>query len=525
MHERRYLSLFLVALCLSSNFHNAFALQFVDSIIPQPVNFQAPAPAPSRALPLHRFPLSRHVQPGPNAYFQMAFAIGDDYFDGRDTRARVRRHLRVARQVGAKYLRCAFSWNGIEPREGQYDFRFWDMLVAEASRAGIQVIPYVAYTPEWAARSPQNFWQQPPRDPALFARVMRQLAARYRGKVLSWELWNEPDLAEYWQGSAAEFAALVKAGAVAVREGDPDAVIVLGGMSHGPSSFFGELITQQHIERWVDVIAFHGYPESWDEDRAETVFTSRTARMQSIVSATGQPLDLWLNEMGYADYRLKPTKASAWGTDIYYRYEHTQRYAADFLFKSFAMTLASNDVSLAGWYRIDDFRHSDPRMPADKVHYHLGLIDAAGKPKPTYYALRFASQLLQRPVRVVAGAPFKPTVGSSGRVPFQFVNSSIRQSGNSSQSVIHLFQRRDGHVIVTAWLRSSEYKELPRHTGLEPDPRRERVSIPLPCTSLTVRTYNALGHQLSATSARTTQLANVTLTGSRVYIADVTCTD
>jgi hypothetical protein len=342
---------------------------------------------------------------------------------------------------------------------------------------------------------------------------MKQLASRYRGKILSWELWNEPDLAEYWQGTAAEFAALVKAGAAAVREGDPNAVIVLGGMSHGPGPFFDELINQHHLERWVDVIAYHGYPESWDEDRAETVFADRTAKMHSYITATRQPLDLWLNEMGYADYRYQPAHASTWGTNIYYRYEHTQRYAADFLFKSFAMTLASGDVSLAGWYRIDDFRHSDPRMPADKVHYHLGLVDSTGKPKPTYYALRFASKLLAHPTKIV----------SKSGVASTFVNSSIRNSDDSSQSVIHIFQRRDGHVIVTAWLRSSQYKEVPRHTGLEPDPRRERVTIPLPCISSTIRTYNALGHQLSTTAARTTQLANVALTGSRVYIADVIC--
>jgi hypothetical protein len=512
MHARRFMPLMFVLFIFNGKSAAPQPFRFGNSAILQFINFQAPAPAPARTLPLHRFSVSRQAQSDPHAFFQIAFAIGDDYFDGRDTRARVRRHLRVAQQVGAKYLRCAFSWNGIELRDGQYDFRFWDMLVAEASRSRIRIIPYVAYTPEWAARSPKNFWQQPPRDPALFARVMRQLASRYRGKILSWELWNEPDLAEYWQGTAAEFAALVKAGAAAVREGDPDAVIVLGGMSHGPSRFFDELITQHHLERWVDVIAFHGYPESWDEDRAETVFTDRTALMQRAISTSGQPLDLWLNEMGYADYRLQPAKASAWGTDIYYRYEHTQRYAADFLFKSFAMTVASGDISLAGWYRIDDFRHSDPRMPADKVHYHLGLLDTAGRPKPTYYAMRFASRVLQQPVK-----PLSTGVAS------QFVNSSIRTSDNSSESVIHLFQRRDGHVIVTAWLRSSQYTEVPRHTGLEPDTRRERISIPLPCTASTVRTYNALGHQLSSTTQRITQLANVTLTGSRVYIADITC--
>lgn len=434
----------------------------------------------------------------------MAFAVGDDYFDGRDMRGRVRRHLHVARDVGAKYLRCAFSWNGIEPQEGKYDFRFWDMLVEEAERAGIGLIPYVAYTPEWAARSPKEFWKQPPRDPALFARVMKELASRYRGRIASWELWNEPDLAEYWQGSAGEFAALIKAGAVAVREGDPNAVIVLGGMSHGPGEFFDTLIYQHQLQRWVDIIAFHGYPESWDEDRAETVFHERVARMDHYITRTGSGLDLWLNEMGYADYRYRPAKASVWGTNTYYAYEHTPRYAAEFLFKSYAMTVAAGNVSLAGWYRIDDFRHSDKRMPEDKVHYHLGLVDVKGNPKPTYHALKFAASVLQRPVRTADS------------------RTSVK-SPPESQAVVHVFERRDGRVVVTGWLRSSEFQEVPRHTGFEKDLRRERVTINLPCPAIDTQTYNALGQKLIRIRKRTQVLPGVLLTGNRVYIAEITC--
>jgi len=462
----------------------------------------APAPQPQRALPLHRFEVSRQAQTDSEGYFQHAFAIGDDYFDGRDTRARVRRHLRIAKDVGAQYLRCAFSWNGLEPEKGKYDFRFWDMLVEEAGRAGIRVIPYVAYTPEWAARSEKLFWQQPPKDPALFGRLMKTAAARYRGRILSWELWNEPDLTEYWQGTAAEFAELVRRGAQGVREGDPNAVIVLAGMSHGPGPFFEELISKHEVQRWVDVIALHGYPESWDEDRAETVYGRRIAKMNEYVTQEAPMHDVWLNEMGYADYRYRKAQASVWGTNTYYAYEHTPRYAAEFLFKSFAMVVASGKLSLAGWYRIDDFRHSDKRMPTDKVHYHLGIVDVNGRPKLSYHAMKFASRLLQRPLRT---------------------HSRKVSAAPRSQAVVHVFQRRDGKVVVTGWLRSSEYAEVRRHTGMEADRRRERVDVELPCLATQVSTYNALGTRLSTARLRARQLRGVPLTGRRVYVAEVTC--
>jgi hypothetical protein len=433
----------------------------------------------------------------------MSTAIGDDYFDGKDTKARVKRHLAIAKKLGVRYLRCAFSWNGIEPERGKFQFAFWDMLVDQARRSGIEVIPYVAYTPEWAARDRKEFWKQPPTDPRLFANVMTALATHFRGRVHSWEIWNEPDLTEYWQGTPDEFAVMVKTGAEAVRVADPEAKIVLGGMSLGPGKFFRTLVEQHHVERYVDVIAMHAYPESWDEDRAEKVFHEEVPEMEKLIeSSTRRPL--WLDEMGYADYRYEPTHASGWGTNVYYDYEHTQRYAADFLLKSFFMTAATGDVSLAGWYRIDDFRENDPRMPSDKVHDHLGVDDVNGRLKPAFYAFKFFNSLMSQ--------PFHPLD----------VEASVHAKPQS-EAVVHLFVRQDGKVVIAAWLRSSEYNEVPNHTGTLTDARAEDVSVDLPCMSKNVETYNALGKRLKRKKAESRTLGGVRVTGSEVLTAVVTC--
>jgi hypothetical protein len=77
-----------------------------------------------RALPLNHFPYSRQYGADTRGYHFTPTAIGDDYFDGTSPPERIRRHLRAARQLGAKYLRCAFSWNGIEKEQGKYDWAF-----------------------------------------------------------------------------------------------------------------------------------------------------------------------------------------------------------------------------------------------------------------------------------------------------------------------------------------------------------------------------------------------------------------
>ena len=211
---------------------SAFRLVFLLAVCASTVSSQTPSVAPGHVSQEKTFRSQR------SDYIHMATAIGDDYFDGKDSLERIRRHMKIARSLGVHYLRCAFSWNGIEPERGEYHFEFWDSLVEEAGRAGISLIPYVAYTPKWAASNEAEFWKKPPTDPGDYAQLMQKLATRYRGKVLHWELWNEPDNKEYWEGSPDQFAVTVIAAAKAIREVAPEDVLVLGGMTQDAGDFF-----------------------------------------------------------------------------------------------------------------------------------------------------------------------------------------------------------------------------------------------------------------------------------------------
>ena len=458
----------------------------------------------TRALPLNRFAASRHTGTDAADFYYMPTAIGDDYFDGTSSIERVRRHFSVARRAGVKYLRCAFSWDAIEKEHGTYDWQFWDNLVAIAEQNKIQVIPYVAYTPEWAAREAKDFWKQPPRDPQLYAAFMFAAAQRYRGRIHSWEIWNEPDNKDYWLGSADEFATLVMQAAGRIREADPGAVLVLGGMANGPSDFFRTLITQHHVDRYVDVIAMHAYPEGWLNGPAELIFQQWVPEMQRIIAQGGSGDDLWLNEMGYADYRFHRNKASIYGTRVFYNYEHSRRYQAVMLFKMEVMALATEQISLAGWYRIDDFPRSEKRLGPDLVNYHLGVVDVHGQPKPALFALRFFNGLFNQPSRLLQ---------------VQVVRRE------KSQAVVDIFQRKDKHVIVVGWLRSSSGDEVADRSGMAVDQRAEVVSAQLPCAGARVAAfYNAEGAKV-ARSARVQHgmLRDIHLSGSKVFVAELSC--
>ena len=171
------------------------------------------------------------------------------------------------------------------------------------------------------------------------------------------------------------------------------------------------------------------------------------------------------------------------------------------------MALGSGEVSLIGWYRVDDFPHSDRRLPDDKVHNHLGLYGVNGKPKPAQAAFAFFNQLFNQPTRSA-----KVVVSSS--------------AGSESQAMVHAIQKKNGELVVAAWLRSSEDPEVEDRSGVARDRRRETLRIALPCTETRgLRFYSPTGRPVS-TSARVqlrNQLTSVPVDGRSVFVARLQC--
>lgn len=136
------------------------------------------------------------------------------------------------RALGVGWVKVQVSWKLHEPQPGRYDqglFAELDQLVSGAAASDIYLLLSVAKAPEWSRISTEL--DGPPTDYALFEDFMRYLASRYRGQVAAYELWNESNLRREWNSpplSAADFVALIRAGAAGVRSVDPLAIIVSG---------------------------------------------------------------------------------------------------------------------------------------------------------------------------------------------------------------------------------------------------------------------------------------------------------
>src|SRR3954468_19518958 len=104
-------------LCVAADFRRVVVLLqylFFLLLVFEPFASAQSAPVASvRELPLNHFAYHIPHPAHPDGWIRMETAVGDDYFDGTSSVQRVRRHLKTARALGVRYLRCSFTWNAI----------------------------------------------------------------------------------------------------------------------------------------------------------------------------------------------------------------------------------------------------------------------------------------------------------------------------------------------------------------------------------------------------------------------------
>jgi hypothetical protein len=105
------------------------------------------------------------------------------------------------RDCGARWKRGGPGWHTVEPEPGEYDFSAWDELLADADEHGVEVMPVLAYTPEWASTAPDDATEPhhyPPSEDAVehWRAFVEAFVDRYPD-ITHVEVWNEPNLRKF----------------------------------------------------------------------------------------------------------------------------------------------------------------------------------------------------------------------------------------------------------------------------------------------------------------------------------------
>jgi hypothetical protein len=135
------------------------------------------------------------------------------------------------RQAGFGWVRMFIPWNVFEPEQGTFVFdqplqgygtfprESADELIQNAKAHGFSVLVVVNGTPDWAGGGPKN--NLPPNDDQGYANFITALLQRLGANIDAVELWNEPNLSDYWVGAQSLFRdRIVKPGFDAVKRYD-----------------------------------------------------------------------------------------------------------------------------------------------------------------------------------------------------------------------------------------------------------------------------------------------------------------
>ena len=117
--------------------------------------------------------------------------------------------------------------------------------------------------------------------------------------ITHWEIWNEPDLSWFWDSSTADYARLLKVGYLSVKQADPSASVLVGGLANFQKpTFYVDImnifdsdpmaVTHKYFH---DILATHSYFNSWES-------WWHVYRATLTMGEHGVDKDVWLNESG-----------------------------------------------------------------------------------------------------------------------------------------------------------------------------------------------------------------------------------
>jgi hypothetical protein len=176
--------------------------------------------------------------------------------------------MALIEEAHIKFIRADLTWAHVERKRGHYDFSSYDQLVDSFQLQGGRILFILDYGNRLYAdeRSMKTENQR-----SGFAQFAKEAAKRYRGKGVLWEIWNEPNIKQFWgeEPSAEDYMALVKATCSAIREADGEALIIAPA-TIGLDTKFIRACAEEGLFELVDGVSYHPYREGGPESVLES---------------------------------------------------------------------------------------------------------------------------------------------------------------------------------------------------------------------------------------------------------------
>jgi polysaccharide biosynthesis protein PslG len=351
------------------------------------------------------------------------------------------RDIDMIATAGFKFIRMDFDWDRIENKKGEYDFTGYEHLVDALAARGICPLFILDYGNHLYDSEMKRVGEK---DRQAFARFATAAAARFKGRSIIWELWNEPNVPDFWKPKpdANEYMALAKVTLPAVRKADPDATIIAPATSTIDLKFLESCFKQGLLEM-IDAVSVHPYREGPPET-VVTEYRNLSALIARFLTNGREHMPIVSGEWGYP-----VTKATS------------KEQQGQYLARQFLINLMTG-IPLSIWY---DW-HNDGQDPNNNEH-NFGTVTWDYQEKPAYIA---AKSLINE----LNGYRF------TKRIPLPSDNDYVALFAKGREQKLALWTSRETHRVTVELERKmeTELTRTPQYLTLQLNPAyldREKI--------------------------------------------------
>ncbi|MEJ0085296.1 MAG: hypothetical protein WDO72_06420 [Pseudomonadota bacterium] len=271
-----------------------------------------------------------------------------------------------------------------DPRS--YNFATTDRYLQSIVDLGAQIIFRLG---ESAELSKVKYYNAPPRDYDTWAKVSVNIvrhynegwANGYKFGIRYWEIWNEPDIPNFWAGTKEQYFRLYEVTARALKKHDPS--LKVGGPALASNlDFLRAFLAYSHERQLpVDFVSWHNYGVR------PHLIPPRAALIRKLVDEAGYPhAESHLNEWNFFPGDWNRMHVEPLYTKQIFERIHGAEGAA---YAGAMLThLQDSSIDIANYYT--------------GTAFFWGLFDNHGVPYKGFYAFRAFRWMLDTPVRVAA---------------------------------------------------------------------------------------------------------------------------
>ncbi|EFO81174.1 hypothetical protein OSCT_0971 [Oscillochloris trichoides DG-6] len=329
------------------------------------------------------------------------------------------RVMQVSKNSGITWMRQQVRWMDLHDRSGAIYWGELDNIVSDAQANGISLMLSIVAAPGWATSNGSHGMPTRANFPK-FADFMGQMAARYKGRVQAYEIWNEQNRACENGGdcataggtggvvaSADYYVDLLATAYDAIKANDPYAIVVSGAptstetnrtdIALSDTSYMASMASNPKFRSHVDAIGVHpgGHYNSpdqmWPDNpgpgphwrTSREFYFRRIEDIRNVLVQNGMAdKQIWVTEFGWATKNNTP--GYEYGNSISFQ---TQ---SDWIVRGFQKSRREYAPWVGAMF-LWNLNFAVPwRYQGNELHEQasFGVLNGDWSPRPAWYAIQ-----------------------------------------------------------------------------------------------------------------------------------------